>query len=200
MRDKGRMAYMYPIVYHFKSTLDDYREMTFFSTFSFRRGQNIVILIIWIAGTAAILLDWAKAIVLTETVHLCALMVAVTMPMLFVSFLVRVRNFKRNGTSYLKKDHTVILRKEDIKYEESGNINTGTDKWDDIAYAFETAHLFLIFRTSNNAVLLPKRSVTEKVVIATRACLKESLGVRFKIRCRVKGGGKRHSSAKSPVG
>lgn len=191
---------MYPIVYHFKSTLDDYREMTFFSTFSFRQGQNIAILITWIAGTATILLEWAKVIVLTETVHLCVLMVAVTMPMLFVSFLVRVRNFKRNGTSYLKKNHTVILRKEDIKYQESGNIRTGTDKWDDIAYAFETKHLFLIYRTSNNAVLLPKRSVTEKVVEDTRVCLKESLGVRFKIRCKVKGCEKKHSKVKSPVG
>lgn len=194
------MAYMYPIVYHFKSTLDDYREMTFFSTFSFRQGQNIAILITWIAGTAAFVLDWAKVITLTETVHLCALMVAVTMPMLFVSFLVRVRNFKRNGTSYLKKDHTVILRKEDIKYEESDNTRTGTDKWDDIAYAFETGHLFLIYRTPNNAVLLPKRCVTDKAVEDTRACLKESLGVRFKIRCRVKNSAKQYSNAKEPGG
>lgn len=200
MRQTGRMAYMYPIVYHFKSTLDDYREMTFFSTFSFRQGQNIAILITWIAGTTALLLDWAKVIALTETVHMCALMVAVTMPMLFVSFLVRVRKFKRNGTSYLKKSHTVILRKEDLKYEESDNINTGTDKWDDIAYAFETANLFLIYRTPNNAVLLPKRSVTEKVVEDTRACLKENLGVRFKIRCRIKNSEKKRSGAKSPAG
>ncbi|QEY34721.1 YcxB family protein [Caproiciproducens galactitolivorans] len=179
---------MYPIVYHFKSTLDDYREMTFFSTFSFRKGQNIAILISWIAGTTAFILDLADVIQLTQTIHLCALMVAVTMPMLFVSYLTNVRRFKVNGASYLKKAHTVLLGNDDVQYKESGNIHTGVDKWDDIAYAFETDHLFLLYRTPNSAVLLPKRCVTEKQIEETRICMKEKLGVRFKIRCRIKQG------------
>lgn len=177
---------MYPIVYQFKSTMDDYREMTFFSTFSFRKGQNIAILLTWITGTTAFLLDLAKVIKMTETIHLCALMVAVTMPVLFVSYLTNVRRFKINGADYRKKTHTVLLGKDDIQYKESGNIHTGADKWDDIAYAFETDHLFLLYRTSNNAVLLPKRSTTEKQIEETRVCLQEKLGVRFKIRCRTK--------------
>jgi hypothetical protein len=181
----GRMVSMYPIVYQFKSTMEDYRQMTFFSTFSFRKGQNIVILITWIAGTIAFFLDVAKVISLTQTIHLCALMVAVTMPMLFMSYLVRVHRFKQNGASYRKKTHTVLLGKDEIQYRESGNNHTGVDKWDDIAYAFETKHLFLIFRTPNNAVLLPKRCVSEKQIEQTRYCLKENLGVRFKIRCKV---------------
>jgi hypothetical protein len=191
---------MYPIVYQFKSTMDDYREMTFFSTFSFRRGQNIAILVTWIAGTTAFFLDLAKVIELTETIHLCALMVAVTMPMLFANYVVRVRRFKRDGSSYRKKTHTVLLNKEGMQYRESGNSHTGTDRWADIAYAFETSHLFLIFRTSNNAVLLPKRSATEKQIAETRACLKENLGVRFKIRCRVKSGDRRpHGNSSAAV-
>ncbi|MCI1965053.1 MAG: YcxB family protein [Oscillospiraceae bacterium] len=180
---------MYPIVYQFKSTMDDFREMTFFSTFSFRKGQNFAILIAWIAGTAAFLLDLTNVIELTQTIHLCALMVAVTMPMLFVSYLVRVRRFKINGAAYRKKTHTVLLNQDALQYRESGNNHTGTDRWDDLAYAFETSHLFLIFRTPNNAVLLPKRCVTEKQIEETRVCLKENLGVRFKIRCRVKSKG-----------
>ena len=82
---------MYPIVYQFRLTVDDYREMTFFSTFSFHRWQNIAILISWITAITAFTLDLAKAIVLSQTIHLCALMVTVTMPMLFVSYLVRIR-------------------------------------------------------------------------------------------------------------
>ncbi len=177
---------MYPIVYQFKSTMDDYREMSFFSTFSFRKGQNIFLLVAWIAGTTAFLLDVTNVIKLPQTIHLCALMVAVTMPMLFVSALVNVRRFKVNGAAYRKKTHTVLLGKDDVQYKESGNNNTGVDKWDDIAYAFETSHLFLLYRTPNNAVLLPKRSTTEQQVRETRACLKEKLGVRFKVRCRTK--------------
>lgn len=177
---------MYPIVYQFKSTMDDYREMSFFSTFSFRKGQNIFLLVAWIAGSTAFLLDVTNVIKLAETVHLAALMVAVTMPMLFVSALVSVRRFKVNGAGYRKKTHTVLLGKEDVQYKESGNINTGVDKWDDMAYAFETKNLFLLYRTPNNAVLLPKRSTTPQQIAETRACLKEKLGVRFKIRCKIK--------------
>lgn len=176
---------MYPIVYQFKSTMDDYREMSFFSTFSFRKNQNIFLLVTWILAATAFLLDVTKVIILAETIHLCALMVTVTMPMLLVSALVNVQRFKVNGAGYRKKTHTVLLGKEDVQYKESGNINTGVDKWDDIAYAFETSHLFLLYRTSNNAVLLPKRSTTEKQNLETRACLKEKLGVRFKVRCKV---------------
>jgi hypothetical protein len=177
---------MYPIVYQFQSTMDDYREMSFFSTFSFRKGQNVFLLIAWIVAATAFLLDVTKVIKMTETVHLCALMVAVTMPMLFVSALVNVHRFKVNGAGYRKKTHTILLGKDNVQYRESGNNNTGMDKWDDIAYAFETDHLFLLYRTPNNAVLLPKRTASEKQILETRACLKEKLGVRFKIRCRVK--------------
>ena len=177
---------MYPIVYQFRLTVDDYREMTFFSTFSFHRWQNIAILISWITAITAFTLDLAKAIVLSQTIHLCALMVTVTMPMLFVSYLVRIRHFKQSGSSYLKKTHTVLLGKDEVQYRESGNNRTGVDKWDDIAYAIETAHLFLLYRTPNNAVLLPKRGVSEEKIREMRSCLRENLGVRFKIRCRVK--------------
>ncbi|OCN03376.1 hypothetical protein A7X67_10835 [Clostridium sp. W14A] len=175
---------MEPIAYQFKLTMDDYREMVFFSTFSFRKGQNIAVLIAWIAGSSAFLLDLAGIIELTETIHLCALMVAVTMPMLFVSALLRVRRFKRDGSAYRKRAHTVLLAKDGMQYRESGNYHTGKDNWDDIAYAFETSHLFMIFRTQNDAVLLPKRGVPEDLIEKTRVCLKEHLGVRFKIHCR----------------
>lgn len=177
---------MYPIVYKFDSTMDDYREMSFFSTFSFRRGQNIFLLITWILAVTAFLLDVTNVFKLSQTIHLCALMVAVTMPMLFISYLVSVNKFKRNGVSYRKKTHTVLLGKDDVQYKESGNSNTGLDKWDDIAYAFETKNLFLLYRNPNNAVLLPKRSATEQQIAQTRECFKEKLGVRFKIRCKVK--------------
>jgi hypothetical protein len=177
---------MYPIVYQFKSTMDDYREMSFFSTFSFRKGQNIFLLVAWISATTAFLLDVTSVIKLGQTVHLCALMVAVTLPMLFVSALTSVHKFKVNGASYRKKTHTVLLGKDDVQYKESGNTNTGVDTWDDMYAAFETNHLFLLYRTANNAVLLPKRSTTPQQVEETRACLKEKLGVRFKIRCKVK--------------
>ena len=177
---------MYPIVYRFQPSIEDYREMSFYSTFSFRRGQNTILLIAWIASTVSFFLDVSHVIALSETVHVCVLMIMVTLPMLFVSVLANVYRFKRNGSDYRKKVHTVLLGKETVQYEESGNINTGTDKWDDIAYAIETSHLFLLYRTPNNAVLLPKRNVPEQQISETRACLKEKLGVRFKVRCRIK--------------
>lgn len=175
---------MYPIVYKFKLTIDDYREMSFISTFSYRKSQRIALFLAWVAGTTALLLDITQVIKLSQTIHLCALMVAVTVPMLFVSVLASTHKFKVNADR--KKIHTVLLGKDDVKYSESGNTNTGLDKWDDFAYAFETKNLFLLYRTPNNAVLLPKRQATSQQILETREALKEKLGKRFKIRIRIK--------------
>ncbi|MCI1956015.1 MAG: YcxB family protein [Oscillospiraceae bacterium] len=176
----------YPIVYTFKLTLDDYREMSFFSTFSHRRNQSIVLFFVWIVATAAFFLDVANKIELSETVHLCALMVAVSVPILFFSVWINVHKFKVHGEQYRKKMHTVLLGKDDVRYSESDSRSTGTDQWDDFVYAFETKNMFLLYRTPNNAVLLPKRGVPARQIEETRACLKEKLGAKFKIRCRVK--------------
>lgn len=174
---------MYPIVYHFKLKVEDYREMSFFSTFSYRKSQNIFLLVAWVASVVAFLLDVTKVITLTQTIHLCVLMVTVALPMLFVSVLLNVHKFKLNS-EYRKRDHTVLLGKENVQYSEVGKKDTGIDKWEDFAYAFETKHLFMLYRTPNDAVLLPKRDVTRQQIEHTRLCLKEKLGARFKIRCK----------------
>lgn len=177
---------MYPIVYKYKPTIDDYREMSFFTNFSHRKSQNIALILAWVLGVTALSLELAKVIKLSETIHLCALMVAVSVPVLFVSVLASVHKFKVHGEQYRKNTHTVLLGKEDVKYSESGNNHTGVDKWDDFVYAFETKHLFLLYRTRTSAVLLPKRDAENQQIRDTRACLKEKLGARFKIRCRAK--------------
>jgi hypothetical protein len=176
---------MYPIVYHFKLTVEDYREMSFFSTFSYRKSQNIFLLLAWIASVTAFLLDMTKVITLTQTVHICTLMVTVTLPMLLVSVWMNVRKFKLSQSGHRGKEHTVLLGQDNVQYRESGNSHTGLDKWDDFIYAFETKKLFLLFRTQNNAVLLPKRDVSSRQIEQTRACLKDKFGVRFKIRCKI---------------
>lgn len=176
---------MYPIVYEYNLNMNDYKEMSFFATFSFRRWQRIFLFVSWIAATASYLLNLAGVIVLEQTVRLCTLLVAVTLPMLFINTLLSIQRFKTKGKNFRKKKHTVLLGKDEVQYRESGNPNTGSDKWDDILYAYETKNLFLLYRTPKTAVMLPKRSTTDRQIEETRTCLKEKLGPRYKIRCKV---------------
>jgi hypothetical protein len=175
-----------PIVYEYKLTTDDYRKMSFSSTFSHRRSQNIILFLVWGVSFTALMLELAKVIKMSQPVHICSLMVTVTVPMLLFSVLNNVHKFKVSGRDYRKKTHTVLMDAEKVTYSESDSADSGTDRWDDFEYAFETKDLFLLYRTTNNAVIIPKREVSEQQVTQTRELMQDKLGKRFKVRCRVK--------------
>lgn len=175
---------MEPIVYQFNTTVEDYREISYFTTFSMRRLQNAAIAVIWAISLVAFVLDLTKVIHLSQVVHLCVLLVTVTVPMLLVSVEVSISRFKKSGQEYLQKKRTVTLDDQGVKYYESGAAAPGYDKWNDFYHIYETKTLFLFYINANKVFAVPKRGQSEKRIDSTRSFLQDKLGKRYVLRCR----------------
>lgn len=171
---------MKSVVINYTLTLQEYRKMLYFNTFSIRRMQSLIVAVVWLAGATLLALDLFKVIEPTRIMHLCFLMVTVALPMIVVSLEIRI--FRSRGADTLNKKRVMILNEKGISYRSEGKHETGLDTWDDLLAVYETRSLFLIYKDANNTVPVPKKEQTEDTLEKARKLFGQHLGNKFKRR------------------
>ncbi len=173
---------MKPIVFQFKIKAEDYRKMSYFNTFSQKKLQSILVVFFWIAAVSLLLLDILSIIRSTDIMHLCFIIVTVSVPLLVVSVEMNVNRFKKNEADVADITRTITFEDRGIRFCSESCTKTGFESWDAFRVVYETKSLFLLYKDARSAVLIPKEGEEKTKLEETRQCLYEKLGKRFRLR------------------
>lgn len=179
------MDSMKPIVFHYQIGLSDYRKMLYFNTFSLRKLQNVLMASAWAAAVILLMLDLTGAIEASPILHLCFLVVSVSVPMIIVSLEIRV--YRSKNAEVLSEKRMLTIEQDGLRYSSEGDRPSGLDKWDDLLAIYETKSNFLVYKDTVNIVLIPKKGLPEDKLLQARGVFEEKMGKHFRLRCKQTG-------------
>lgn len=146
--------------------------------FTAKKAQNIFLIIVWAAAVLLLALDLLGIIHPTRVMHLCFLLVSVSLPMLIITLELKIRQIKDN--EFFTKDRTVVFSDDGIDYYTDSKKKGGHDSWDDIKYLSETKRFFIINKDDNLSIPVLKTGVDRDVINDVRGDLQDKLGSRYK--------------------
>jgi hypothetical protein len=164
-----------PVQFDYTISFGTYRKMIYFNTFGIKPVQSIFMAVAWLAASFLFVLDTLKVIEPTRIMHMCFLIVTISIPMLIISLEMKIRQNKE--ADYFSKVRTVVLDGEGIGYyDEKKRISR--DSWAGLSAVYETKSLFIIYKGRNIFPILKTGESQEKIE-AARRYLQENLGSRF---------------------
>jgi hypothetical protein len=145
--------------------------------FSAKKMQNVFILVVWAAAVTFLALDLLHIMYPTRIMHLCFLLVSVSLPMLIITLEIKIRQIKDN--EFFSKDRTVIFSDDGIDYYTDSKKKDGHDSWDEIKQLSESKNFFIIYKDDNHSIPVLITGVEGNVINDLRGDLKEKLGSRY---------------------
>lgn len=173
---------MKPVVFQFHIRPEDYRAMSYFNSFSIRRGQSMIIVLCWMTALIALMLNVFQIVELTEIMQLCAIVVSLALPVMVFSTEQNVRRFRDQVKKNGKQQRTIIFEEKGVKFRSEGESETGFVSWNDFLMAFETKNLLLLYRDNQHTVIIPKEQQQPEKLEQGRVFLKRAMEGRFKDR------------------
>jgi hypothetical protein len=155
--------------------LKAYRKMLYFNTFGINRLQSVFMALVWIVSFILLILETLNYLEPTQIMHLCFLVVTVSIPMIIVNLEIKIR--KNKNDDYFSKEHTVVFSQDGIRYKTYKN--TGIDRWSNIMAVYETRSLFIIYKDKKNTFPVVKTGEPEEKIETVRLLFRENLKERF---------------------
>lgn len=168
------------MVFNFKMSVDDYRKMLMSKTFGNSLVKRIFLILTWVIFTILLVGDITKVIQITRVVHVCALLVAVSLPAAIITVEINVIKYKDAYMSGFKADRQIIADDEGLTFLNKITKESGTNSWSDVSKLEELKSVFVIQLNRTEAVILPKRSMgNEKKVEKFKELVSEKMPKNF---------------------
>jgi hypothetical protein len=162
----------------FRLSLGVYRKMLYFNTFFSRGWRSIFILMVWFIAALSLGLDLLGIIQPTRVMHLCFLLVSISVPLLV--FGIEMKLYRIKDSDFFSKDRTVIFGDDGIDYIiDEKKKNREHDPWDNVVL-FETHSLFIISKDDKYSIPVPKTGIPDDRLKTMRGELQKNLGNRYK--------------------
>ena len=156
----------------FQMTISDYRRMMYFNSFARQRRQTIFLCIAWVVSLVVILLEHFAVIAPLEKVtHGCLMLVSALLPFMVLTAEFAVWRFKVNHAKELTAHRTLSLTEDGVEQTRDDRQGTGFEKWSDFDCVYETATLFMFYRSAKQLTLLPKRAISDELMPEVREIL-----------------------------
>jgi hypothetical protein len=165
--------------FNYKLSFNAYRKMLYFNTFYRKLGQNIFILLVWVAAATCLILDILHLIYPSRAMHLSFLVVTVSVPMFVVSLEMKLHQMK--NADFFGQDRTVIFTDEGIDYYLDDKKKKNHDPWDDVMLLCETRNLFIVYKDDKHSLPVLKKGIPKEEIQSLRQDLKNKLGIRYKV-------------------
>ncbi len=165
-----------PLSFSFQMTISDYRRMMYFNSFARQRRQTIFLCIAWAVALLIILLEHFAVIAPLEKVtHGCLTLVSALLPFMVLTAEFAVWRFKVNHANELAAQRSITLSEEGVEQTSDGRQGVGFEKWDKFDCIYETATLFIFYRSAKQLTLLPKRAVPDNALPEVRKILERNI-------------------------
>lgn len=162
------------LAFTFHLTVADYRRMMYFNTFRRQPKQTMFLVVAWVIALSLILLEKFGFIAELEKVtHGCMMLVSALVPFLVGTAEFAVYRFKSNHPRELSATRIITLTDQGVEQRRDDRKDINFEAWDDFAYVYETAALFIFYRSPRQLTLLPKRAIAPEDMAAVRALLRD---------------------------
>lgn len=160
------------LAFSFQMTISDYRRMMYFNTFDRQRRQTAFLLTAWAVSLSVILLEHFAVIgPLEKITHACLMLISALIPFLVGTTEFAVWRFKHNNPGELTARRTITLTRDGVEQARDDRNDVGVEKWSDFDRIYETAALFIFYRSAKQLALLPKRAVPDELMPEVRELL-----------------------------
>ena len=82
--------------------------------------------------------------------------------------------FKVNHGKELTAGRTITLTEDGVEQTRADRKGVGFEKWNEFRYIYETATLFIFYRSARQLTLLPKRAVPNELMPEVREMLERN--------------------------
>jgi hypothetical protein len=147
------------MVFNFKMSVDDYRKMMICRTFGSSWVKRIVLFVTWVIFAILLAAELTHKIQLSRVVHVCALLVAVSLPAAVITLEVNVIKYKNAYMSGFKAERQIIADDEGLTFINKMTKESGSNSWADVTKLEELKNVFVIQLNRKDAVILPKWSL-----------------------------------------
>ncbi len=173
---------MESLKYTFLVNKDEYRSMCYFNTFFIRPIQTAFIIICWIGSLLMLTLYSLEIGNITHVMRLCAIVVALTLPIMIFSVEQSTRRYQRSIVNGNECEKSVVLNAQEVRMCETEQSKEFTLTWNQFIAAYETKTLYILYRDRQRTIVLPKRVVEDTVNQQLRGLLQAELGKYFQVR------------------
>lgn len=147
------------MVFNFKMSVEDYRKMMMCRTFGNSWVKRIFLIGTWVVFTFLLIGDITNVFQISRVVHVCALLVAVSLPAAILTVEVNVIKYKDAYRPGFKADRQIIADDEGLTFLNKITKESGSNSWADVTKLEELKSVFVIQLNRTEAVILPKRSM-----------------------------------------
>jgi hypothetical protein len=147
------------MVFNFKMSVRDYRQMMVSRTFGNSRLQRALLAAVWLLFTVLLVLDVTNRIELTRVIHVCSLLVAVALPAAVITMEVNVSKYKDAYMGGFKAERQIVADDEGLTFRNSSTDEHGSNPWSEVTKLEELRDVFVIQLNKREAVILPKRGM-----------------------------------------
>ena len=159
----------------FQMTISDYRRMMYFNSFARQRRQTMFLCIAWGISLVIILLEHFAVIAPLEKItHGCLTLISALIPLMFLTTEFAVWRFKVNHGKELTAERTITLTEDGVEQTRADRKGAGFEKWSELHYVYETATLFIFYRSAKQLTLLPKRAISGEAMPEVREMLERN--------------------------
>lgn len=155
------------MVFHFKMSVGDYREMMFYRTFGTSKLRRWLLFGTWAVFLLLLIGDWIHVVALSRVVHICALLVSVAVPASFITMEINVSQYKDAYLAGFKAERQIIADDEGLTFTNQMAKESGFNPWSDVTKLEEMKHVFVIQLNHKEAVILPKRGMGDHTKVET---------------------------------
>lgn len=168
------------MVFNFKMSMDDYHKMMVCRTFGNSWLRRLVLFGTWTVFTILLVCDLTNVLRLSRVVHVCALLVAVSLPAAVITMEINVSKYKEAYLSGFQAERQIVADDEGLTFRNKSTDESGKNAWSEVSKLEELKDSFIIQLNRREAVILPKRGMGDhKKVEQFRELVNEKIPERF---------------------
>ncbi|MDV4149945.1 YcxB family protein [Clostridium sp. AL.422] len=145
--------------FDFKMSVSDYRKMMISQTYGNSWIRRVILFGTWAVFSTLLLLELINIIQLSRVVHLCALLVFVSIPSAAITLEINIIKYKNAYKNGFGAERTIIADEEGFIFVNKSSKESRKNPWTDVSKLEEHKSVFVIQLNHKDAVILPKRSM-----------------------------------------